>query len=76
MQLHKNPSILIYYLRGEISDMSMYINNFLLASNTMSTFNILKQSLVRKYDTKDLEEVKTIIGWQINCDTIVDIIKV
>lgn len=34
----------------------------------MDTFKILQKSLSKKYDTKDLREVKTIIGWQINRD--------
>ena len=29
----------------------------------------MKQFLAREYDTKDLGEAKTIIGWQINRDT-------
>lgn len=42
----------------------------------MNIFNVLKQFLVRKYNTKDLGKIKTIIGWQINEDTIVSIIKI
>lgn len=57
---------MIYYLEDKIIIVNVCVNNFLLASNIMNTFNILKQSLAREYDIKDLEEVKTIIGCQIN----------
>lgn len=42
----------------------------------MKTFNTLKQSLAKEYDTKDLGDVKTIIGWQIKQDTTASIIKI
>lgn len=41
----------------------MYVDNFLLASNTMDTLQALKNKLGKKYKMKDLGEVKTIIGW-------------
>lgn len=75
-QLNGDPSILICYFRGEISVFIVYINNFLLASNTMSTSNVLKQSLAGKYNTKDLGEMKTIIRWQIYWDIPTNIMKV
>ena len=75
-QLNVDPSILICYSESEISIVSMYVDDFLLASNTMKTLNALKQSLVGEYDTKDLEEVKTIIGWQIKQDTAASTMKI
>ena len=54
----------------------MYVNDFLLALNKIGTLNKLKQSLAKKYDIKNLGEVKTIIGWQINQDTAVGTIKI
>lgn len=69
VQFNWNPSILICYLRDKISIISIYIDDFFLISNTISILNVLKQLVSRKYDTKDLSEVKTIIGWQINWDT-------
>lgn len=60
-QFNEDFSIFIRYLGIEISIINMYVNNFLLALNTMNTFDMLKQSLVEEYDTKDLGEVKTII---------------
>lgn len=75
-QLNGDPSILIRCLEGEISIISVYVDNFLLASSTMKTLNALKQSLVGEYDTKDLGEVKTIIGWQIKQDTAASTMKI
>ena len=54
----------------------MYVNDFFLASSTMKTLNALKQSLAREYDTKDLGEIKTIIGWQIERDTAASTMKI
>lgn len=75
-QLNGDPSILIYCLKDEISIVSMYVDNFLLASSIMKTLNALKQFLARKYDTKDLGEVKTIIKWQIEWDTTASMMKI
>ena len=75
-QLNEDPSILICCSEGEISIVSVYVDNFLLASSTMKTLNALKQSLAREYDTKDLGEVKTIIGWQIERDTAASTMKI
>lgn len=75
-QLNGDPRILIRCLKGEISIVSVYVDDFLLASNTISTLNALKQSLAGEYDTKDLGEVKTIIGWQIDRDTTAGTMKI
>lgn len=64
--LNGNLTILIHCLRGKINVDNLYVNNFLLASNTMRTFNVLKPFLVEEYDIKDLGKVKVIIEWQIN----------
>ena len=75
-QLNGDPSILICCSRDEISIVSVYVDDFLLASNTTNTLNALKQSLAGEYDTKDLGEVKTIIGWQIDRDTAAGTMKI
>lgn len=67
-QLNCDPSILIRQSNDEISIVSVYVDDFLLALNTMRTLEGLKASLSREYDVKDLGEVKTIIGWQITRD--------
>ena len=67
-QLNSDPNILIRNLEVETSIVSMYVDDFLLASNTMAILETLKKSLSKEYDTKDLREAKTIIGWQIGRD--------
>ena len=44
---------------------SVYVNDFLLASNNADTLETVKRELGKEYNVKDLGEVKTIIGWQI-----------
>ncbi len=67
-QLNSDPNILIRHLEVETSIVSMYVDDFLLASNTMAILETLKKSLSKEYDTKGLRKVKTIIGWQIGRD--------
>ena len=76
-QLKRNPSILIRQsATGEISIVSVYIDDFLLASNTIKNLDELKAALSNAYDVKDLGEVKTIIGWQITRDPIAQTMKI
>lgn len=56
--------------------MSVYIDNFLLALNTIVTLDTLKKSLAIEYNMKDLDEVKTIIGWQVIRDMATRTIKI
>lgn len=56
--------------------MSIYINDFLLVSNTMVTLDALKKLMATKYNIKNLSEVKTIIGWQVTKDMARRIIKI
>lgn len=74
-QLNKDPNILIWQTRNEISIISVYIDNFLLASNTITTLKALKKLLGKEYEMKDFEEVKTIIRWQITKDLVAYIMK-
>lgn len=61
--MNKDPSILIrHILDEEITIVSMYINDFLFASNYLTIFDILKKALNQKYSIKDLGKVQTIIG--------------
>lgn len=66
--LNADPSILILQTRSEIIVISIYINNFLFAANSMQALNNLKENLSKKYDMKDLGEMKIIIRWQITRD--------
>ncbi len=75
-QLNSDPNILIRHAEDEISIVSVYVDNFLLTSNTMATLKALKVSLAKKYDTEDLGDVKTIIGWQIHREFAADIMKI
>lgn len=61
-QLNGNLSILIRQTKKEISFISVYIDNFLLAFNTMNALQALKDKLEKEYEMKDLGKAKTIIG--------------
>lgn len=56
--------------------MSVYVNDFLLASNKIDSLKVLKKSLLKEYNTKDLGKVKIIIGWRIDWDIALGIIKI
>lgn len=75
-QLNEDSSSLIWQTKKEISIVNVYIDNFLLASNTMRAFKILKKLLVREYKMKDFGEVRIIISWQITRDTVACTIKI
>lgn len=74
--LNADPSILILQRGKEITIVSIYVDDFLLASNSMPALENLKESLAIEYEMKDLGEVKTIIGWQITRDLATRTIKV
>ncbi len=57
MQLNRDPRILIQQSEEKTSIVSVYINDFLLASNTLVIFDTLKKFLTKEYNTKDLSEV-------------------
>lgn len=63
--LNADPSILILQTGKEITVVGIYVDDFLLASNSMPALKNLKESLAKEYDMKDLGEVQIIIGWQI-----------
>lgn len=54
----------------------MYNNDFLLASNSMTTLIIIKKSLTKKYNIKDLGKGKIIISWQVTRNTVSHTIKI
>ena len=56
--------------------MSVYIDDFLLASNMIGTLESLKQLLAKEYNMKDMGEVKTIIWWQIIRHSAIGTIKI
>lgn len=57
-------SILIHhrYVKDDITMISVYVDDFLLALKHRASLNRFKQSLKNEYNVKDLGEVKTIIG--------------
>ena len=63
-------------MKDEISIVSIFVDNFLLASNKMVILKVLKKLLGKKYEIKDLGEVKTNIGWQIIRKPIVRTMKI
>ena len=67
--LNTDPSILIMGKAGrEILMISIYVDDFLLASNSSKALAWLKDSIVKEYNVKDLREVKIIIRWQVTRD--------
>ncbi len=61
--LNVDPSILVSTRDGgEILMISVYIDDFLLASNNSKPLQWLKIAITKKYNVKDLGEVRTIIG--------------
>lgn len=69
MQLNGDPNILIRQSNKKTNIVSIYVDDFPLASNIIVILNTLKEFLTKEYDIKDLSEIKTIIKWQINRDT-------
>lgn len=63
VQLNGELSILIRYSENKTSIVSIYINDFLLTLHKIDTLEVLKKSLSKEYNTKDLGKVKTIIRW-------------
>lgn len=63
--LNANSSIFIFQIGREIIVVNIYIDNFILAANNIQASNNLKTNLPKKYNLKNLKEIKTIIGYQI-----------
>lgn len=69
--LNADPSILIHQESGgdrDITMVSVYVDDFLLASKGRKSVDWIKKRLDGEYNIKDLGEVKTIIGWQVTRD--------
>lgn len=47
---------------GRITPFIIYLNHFLLRSNTLNVISNIKKSLAKKYSVKDLKETKIIIS--------------
>ena len=75
-QLNGDPSILIRQSNKEITLVSVYVDDFLLASHTIATLEAVKKELAKEYNVKDLGEVTTIIGWQMTRDLATKTLKI
>lgn len=51
--------------KKEFIIVNMYIEDFVLRSKNFKILEWLKDQLIREFNIKDLEKVKTIIGWKI-----------
>lgn len=47
---------------------SVYVDDFFLTSNNSKALQWLKNTITKKYNMKDLEEIYIIIGWQVTKD--------
>lgn len=75
--LNADPSILTLGKFGEeIIMISIYVDDFLLASNSPKALAWLKNAISNEYNVKDLGEVKTIIGWQVTRDLRAGMLKI
>lgn len=54
----------------------MYVDDFLLAPNTITTLNAIKKLLAKEYNMKNLGKVKIIIAWQVTRDIVAHIMKI
>ena len=62
--MNRDPRIFIRQeSNGEIGLISVYIDNFLLLSKSMTVLETSKSALSNKYRGKDLDQVKATIGW-------------
>ena len=75
--LNADLSILIIgKAEGEILIISIYVDDFLLISNSSKVLAWLKDSIAKKYNVEELKEVKTIIRWQITRDFDTKMLKI
>ena len=76
IQLNNNLIILIQWTEKKISIISIYINDFYIASNIMTFLEELKRYFIKKYNTKNLGKMITITRWQIKRVIILGTIKI
>ncbi len=74
--LNADLSILIFNRDGAILMISVYVDDFLLASNNLQALQWLKSGISNKYNVKDLGEVRTIIRWQVTRDRTTGTLKI
>ena len=76
--LNANASILIHHGKDkdDITMMSPYVDNFVIAAKCQSSMEWIKTHLKGEYNVKDLREVKTITGWQVTRDLVAGTLKI
>ncbi len=74
--LNADPSIIISNRDRAILIISVYVDDFLLASNNPQAFQWPKSGISNEYNVKDLGEVRTIIGWQFTRDRTARTLKI
>ncbi len=62
--------------KEETTLVNVYVDDFLLASNSTGTLETVKKEPGNEYNVKDLGEVETIIGWQITRDLSTQTLKI
>lgn len=62
VELNGDPSILMRQSKEEITLVSVYVDDFLLASNNADKLETVKRELGKEYNIKDLGEVEAISG--------------
>lgn len=67
-RLNGDASIMSRHEDEEISMVSIYVDDFLIASKKVDTVQSIKADLSKEYNVKDLGETKVIIGWQVTRD--------
>lgn len=65
MFTNTDPYILAYKDDNIFIFMEVYVNHFLLESQSQDRLEKLKDQLIKKFNIKDLSKAKTIIRWKI-----------
>lgn len=65
--LNADASILIHHKKkdDDITMINVYVDDFLLASKYRHSMDWIKSRLKKRYNVKEIREIKIIIGWQI-----------
>ena len=63
--MNDDASIMIHHgINNEISNASIHIDHFQIASYKVVTIYLIKADLSKKYNVKDLSKTEKIISWQ------------
>ena len=75
---HTNTDSCILTIKreGQFTIVEVYVENFALGSRSIKALEWLKDQLMNKFNMKDLDETKKIIGWEITRDLKAAILKI